>query len=246
MAKRESLSKKIRFEVFKRDSFSCQYCGRKSPNVILEVDHINPVKRGGKNDIMNLITSCFDCNRGKSDRVISDNSIVEKQRVQIEELNLKKQQLEMMLDWRNELDNVEDLAHGKVCDYFNSFFTKYRLSDSARINYFSKSIKEFGVEKVLDAIKLSVEKYKKSDEDFEICLSKSNGILHYNKLPEHRQKISYIKGIYRNKFKEYDNVKIHLALINFYEAGGDLDFAMNELKGDSFRNSWSFVQWLNN
>lgn len=30
MAKRKSLSKKIRFEVFKRDSFTCQYCGRKA------------------------------------------------------------------------------------------------------------------------------------------------------------------------------------------------------------------------
>lgn len=245
MAKRESLSKKIRFEVFKRDSFSCQYCGRKSPNVILEVDHINPVKRGGKNDMMNLITSCFDCNRGKSDRVISDNSIVERQRIQIEELNLKKQQLEMMLDWRNELDNVEELAHEKVCDYFNSFFTKYRLSDTAKQNYFSKSIKKFGVEKILNSIKLSVEKYKKSEDDFSLCLDKTLAILNYSELPEHRQKIAYIKGIYRNKFNDYDN-KIHLALLNFYDAGGDLDFAMNELKGNSFRNSWQFIQWLNN
>lgn len=245
MAKRESLSKKIRFEVFKRDSFSCQYCGRKSPNVILEVDHINPVKRGGKNDILNLITSCFDCNRGKSDRVLSDISIVEKQRVQIEELNLKKQQLEMMLDWRNELDNVEDLAHSKICDYFDSFFMDYKLNDSARKNYFTKSIKKFGVQKILEAIKVSVDKYKNSEEDFEVCLSKVNAILNYAELPEHRQKIAYIKGIYRNKFKDYDN-KIHLALINFYEAGGDLDYAMDELKKGSFRNSWNFIHWLNN
>ena len=245
MAKREPLSKKIRFEVFKRDSFTCQYCGRKAPNVILEADHINPVKRGGKNDLLNLITSCFDCNRGKSDRVLSDNSIVEKQRIQIEELNLKKQQLEMMLDWRNELDNVENLAHTKVCDYFDSFFTKYCLNDSAREGYFAKSIKKFGVQKVLDAIKTSVDKYKKSDDDFEICLSKSIGILNYNELPEHRQKIAYIKGICRNKFND-DRNKIHLALINFYEAGGDLDYAMDELKANSFKTSWQFIQWLNN
>lgn len=48
MAKREPLSKGIRFEVFKRDNFTCQYCGAKAPDVILEVDHINPVKLGGK------------------------------------------------------------------------------------------------------------------------------------------------------------------------------------------------------
>ncbi len=66
--KRKGLSKKLRFEVFKRDGFTCQYCGRSAPDVILEVDHIKSVKNGGDNDIMNLITSCFDCNRGKGKR----------------------------------------------------------------------------------------------------------------------------------------------------------------------------------
>jgi 5-methylcytosine-specific restriction endonuclease McrA len=60
MAKRKSMSKKLRFEVFKRDSFACQYCGNKAPDVVLEVDHINPVSKGGDNSILNLITSCFD------------------------------------------------------------------------------------------------------------------------------------------------------------------------------------------
>lgn len=66
MATRKALSKKIRFEVFKRDSFSCQYCGANPPDVILEVDHITPVALGGDNGMDNLITSCFPCNRGKA------------------------------------------------------------------------------------------------------------------------------------------------------------------------------------
>ena len=52
--KRQSISKKLRFEVFKRDNFTCQYCGRMAPDVVLEVDHINPVANGGKNDILNI------------------------------------------------------------------------------------------------------------------------------------------------------------------------------------------------
>ena len=43
MAKRKNLSKSVRFEVFKRDSFKCQYCGKSAPDVVLEVDHIIPV-----------------------------------------------------------------------------------------------------------------------------------------------------------------------------------------------------------
>tara|TARA_R110000787_G_scaffold216199_1_gene325361 strand:+ start:80 stop:616 length:537 start_codon:yes stop_codon:yes gene_type:complete len=68
MTKRKALSKKVRFEVFKRDVFTCQYCGATPPKVILEVDHIIPVASGGENDENNLVTSCFDCNRGKGAR----------------------------------------------------------------------------------------------------------------------------------------------------------------------------------
>lgn len=62
-----ALSVRTRFEVFKRDDFTCQYCGRKSPQVVLEVDHITPVVQGGSDDQINLWTSCWDCNRGKAD-----------------------------------------------------------------------------------------------------------------------------------------------------------------------------------
>jgi hypothetical protein len=67
-----ALSKKTRFEVFKRDGFACQYCGRNSETVVLEVDHIDPKANGGSDDSINLITACFDCNRGKSDRKLGD------------------------------------------------------------------------------------------------------------------------------------------------------------------------------
>ena len=69
--KRVALSKKMRFEVFKRDSFKCQYCGRSAPEVVLHVDHIQPVAKDGTNDIFNLITSCADCNGGKGARELS-------------------------------------------------------------------------------------------------------------------------------------------------------------------------------
>ena len=66
--KRKSLGKKARFEVFKRDHFTCQYCGATPPSVVLECDHIVPVAAGGGNEIDNLVTSCADCNRGKAAR----------------------------------------------------------------------------------------------------------------------------------------------------------------------------------
>ena len=58
---------KLRFEIFKRDRFTCQYCGRKSPNVSLQIDHIYPRSKGGNNNEENLRTACSDCNNGKRD-----------------------------------------------------------------------------------------------------------------------------------------------------------------------------------
>lgn len=63
------VNKKIRFHVLERDNFTCQYCGRKAPDVILEVDHMIPKNYNGSDDPENLITACRDCNQGKFDSV---------------------------------------------------------------------------------------------------------------------------------------------------------------------------------
>ncbi len=55
-----------RFRVLRRDGFRCRYCGRKAPDVILEVDHVIPRSRGGTDYEGNLVTACWGCNRGKS------------------------------------------------------------------------------------------------------------------------------------------------------------------------------------
>lgn len=66
MADRIPLSRRTRFEIFKRDLFTCQYCGATPPQVLLEVDHIEPIALGGTNDSDNLVTACEPCNRGKA------------------------------------------------------------------------------------------------------------------------------------------------------------------------------------
>jgi len=66
MSESRIASKKLRFEVFKRDGFTCLYCGRTPPAVTLQADHILPASKGGKTTLDNLATSCADCNAGKS------------------------------------------------------------------------------------------------------------------------------------------------------------------------------------
>jgi len=60
-----------RFRVLQRDGFRCQYCGKTAKDdVKLEIDHIRPRCEGGTDEMINLITACFDCNRSKGGRVL--------------------------------------------------------------------------------------------------------------------------------------------------------------------------------
>lgn len=67
------IKRSARFAVFERDGFACRYCGRRPPEVVLEVDHLVPKSRGGTNQRTNLVTACFDCNRGKRDHPAPGN-----------------------------------------------------------------------------------------------------------------------------------------------------------------------------
>jgi len=63
---RSGLSIKVRFEVFRSDNYRCRICGASAQEGIrLEVDHKIPVSKGGTDELHNLWTLCFKCNRGK-------------------------------------------------------------------------------------------------------------------------------------------------------------------------------------
>jgi len=63
---RKSLNPELRWSILLRDHQRCTVCGQKAgPDVVLEVDHITPVSKGGDDSPTNLRTLCFTCNRGK-------------------------------------------------------------------------------------------------------------------------------------------------------------------------------------
>ncbi len=53
-------------EIFRRDDYTCQYCGKQTTN--LTIDHVIPRHRGGKHTWHNLVTACPACNRRKGGR----------------------------------------------------------------------------------------------------------------------------------------------------------------------------------
>lgn len=61
-----AVSKRLRYEILRRDQHTCRYCGAAAPDVPLRVDHVVPVALGGTDEPTNLVTACQDCNSGKS------------------------------------------------------------------------------------------------------------------------------------------------------------------------------------
>jgi 5-methylcytosine-specific restriction endonuclease McrA len=53
-------------EVFRRDNYTCQYCGRSTGH--LTIDHVEPRHRGGQHRWDNLVAACQQCNRSKGGR----------------------------------------------------------------------------------------------------------------------------------------------------------------------------------
>jgi hypothetical protein len=61
-----AVSKRLRYEVLRRDDYTCRYCGESAPDVKVTVDHVIPKALGGTDDPANLVTACKDCNGGKT------------------------------------------------------------------------------------------------------------------------------------------------------------------------------------
>lgn len=61
-----AITKRTRYEVLRRDNYTCRYCGAKAPHVELQVDHVIPKALGGGDAPDNLVAACRDCNTGKT------------------------------------------------------------------------------------------------------------------------------------------------------------------------------------
>lgn len=177
--KRIPILKSTRFEVFKRDSFKCQYCGRSSPDVILECDHIIPVASGGTNELLNLITSCRDCNRGKGKKELSNLSVVSAQKELLDTLNEVREQTEMLIAWKKELMTILDIQVGAINDYLVSV-SGCEANDLGNQDI-KKLIKRFGFAEVYESFQIAYDSYYNgNDSSWNKAFDKVGGIC-YNR-----------------------------------------------------------------
>lgn len=172
-AKRKEISKKVRFEVFKRDRFMCAYCGRHPPDVKLHADHIIAVANGGTNDLDNLVTSCEPCNLGKSATPLTDvpQSLASKAADVAEREEQLAGYAEVMEAKRDRIENDT----WRVAEILEPGCSEkgYGKADLKSISMF---VEKLGVYEVIDAAEIASTKFYPSPKQFRyfcgICWSK--------------------------------------------------------------------------
>lgn len=224
---RKPISKKIRFEVFKRDNFTCCYCGKSAPKVILEIDHIKSVKNGGDNSLLNLITSCYDCNRGKSHKKLNDFSELEKQTNELNKLQQQRDKIIELQQWREKLKKNDK----KELDFFKKQIRiacndKYKLLESGD-KKLKSYIKRFDKKELLEAIDKAFSQYfKLSDNEeeqsisFDKAFSVIPNIIKFKNIELENPNLKnafYCRAILRNRFGKINEWNIKNILLELLE-----------------------------
>lgn len=252
--KRKWINQKLRFEVFKRDDFKCQYCWRWIPDGIkLQVDHIIPVAEWGQNEIENLRTSCFDCNIWKWKRLLKNKQSNRDLKKEIKELKeqqkilqeyykyieikqkIKQQQTPVAL-----IEKIFDISvNSNIKSAINSIYKKYW--EEILIESFNV-IMELDKEKQTPWYLTWIAKnlnYKNLYNNFNERLSFYNELIKpldkYNVLYKHTiENYEFVKKYFENYYLENDE---------WYEIWL-LDF--NEIKEYLWLSNYNLCKWYKN
>jgi hypothetical protein len=208
VSERVPLSKRLRFEVFKRDKFTCQYCGAKAPEVVLHCDHVKPVAESGGNDILNLITSCSSCNGGKGAVPLSRSAELGKQRDALADLEERRQQIEMMLEWRDELHGFSDRIVDEIERRVKGR-TGFGFNENGR-HHVHGWVRRFSAEEVMNAFDAALDAYLRWSGDepdrqsWNKAFYKVPGVISISRqesVKPYLRQLFYIQGILRNRSK---------------------------------------------
>jgi len=150
-----TISRRLRFEILRRDGFACRYCGAKSPDVTLTIDHVVPRTLDGGDEPHNLVAACSECNRGKSS-VPPDAALVDD--IDAAALLFARAMEVATARRREELRNEDDIT-----DWFETLWTdnwpsvplprgSWRLT---LINYVAAGLTDADLERYLEAAMIS-------------------------------------------------------------------------------------------
>ena len=154
MMARKSTGKRLRFRVFERDGFVCQYCGKYPPEVILHVDHIVPVSKGGENEIENLLTACADCNLGKA--TFELGKFPKQVGKNVEDVQERYEQLKAFFKFQKKLSSLKECFFDEIYDYWIEVWdTELTQQGKSGLKTF---LKNHSIDEIKEAIDISCTK----------------------------------------------------------------------------------------
>jgi hypothetical protein len=224
-----SLSQRVRFEVFKRDRFTCQYCGRKAPDVILHADHVTPRAAGGEDDILNLVTSCRECNLGKSDRMLSDQADIEVRRKAMEELEARRSQLEMLRDWHVSLSSLDEQAAEMLWDVWCSVAVVSRKMEEGEKASLMQLLKKYSFDEVVEGMRTACSKRHSGDIAF-AAIGKFCRLAKMENDDPVDCRRRYILGILRNRLNYVNLATAATAITDAINRGVNVDYIEQSAK----------------
>jgi hypothetical protein len=183
---------------------------------LLQIDHINPVAEGGSNDIVNLLTACAACNSGKRDRKLDDKTVVVKRKAQLDELQERREQLEMMMSWTNGLQDITTMAIDHLAAYWTKLAPGYEPNSRGRQSI-RRWLNKYSTDEIIKAMDIAAAQYLDMNQNGTV--TKESWDKAYGKIPNicsvrrdaeedpDLQDLLYIRGIVRNRCNDryFDN-----------------------------------------
>lgn len=195
----------LRHKIRERDNFTCQHCGKKAPNVEIQIDHKIPVTKGGTDDEINLQILCVDCNLEKGDKILprykylipmlSNQSGFTSELIEIENNN------------ENEVKTpVKNVEVQVIINYIYEKINHKIELNSAQIKHVIDLCYEFSENEIKYGIDTAAEEYliiengEYTIESINNFFSKIKGIIVFTNKPVLRN-IAYLKGVCKRRFK---------------------------------------------
>lgn len=158
---------------------------------------------------------------------------------------VRREQLEMMLEWRNRLKGLTSDEIDIAMDAFDAIQPGWIINETGR-KTIAKHVKKFGLKVVLDAVDVAAEQYielnkdgKATADSADLAFHKLGGICRLSSQPDWKRELYYIRGIMRNRFSYMD----HYDAIRFMEYAYADGVPLDELR-EIACTSRNWTKWV--
>ena len=171
--------KRIKFEVFEKDSFKCQYCGSVAPIVTLQLRRIQEIQQSEKwLDTAFLSTSCAACEKKQAGEA---ENAKRSEFISIDELEERLQQLKMLINWRKGMLKIRKQQLANLVQYWENKVPKSPV-DNIQRREILRYINKFSGDEIRAAMDMAADKFLKTEADGSLNQESISNALH--KIPE--------------------------------------------------------------